>query len=342
MNKLAKGALVLGAAGASAWLLARVLRPAYDFRRKVVLLTGGSRGLGLVLARQLAREGARLALCARDGEELERAADDVAHFGHRPLTDVCDVTDPEDVRHLVERVNGALGPIDVLINNAGVIQVGPQAVMTRDDYEQALRVHFWGPYNTVEAVLPQMRRRHAGRIVNISSIGGKVAVPHLLPYCASKFALVGFSEGLRSEVAPDGVVVTTVCPGLMRTGSPRNAFFKGQHRKEHAWFRISDSLPLLTISAEHAARQVLDACRYGRAEVVLSLPAKLAVKFHGLFPGLTANLLALVDRLLPAPGGIGTELRAGKDSESSATPSALTTLTEEAARRNNEMAPSEG
>ena len=340
MNKLEKGALLLGAVGAGAWLLARALRPSYDFRGKVVLLTGGSRGLGLVLARQLTREGAQLALCARDGEELERAADELARLGRRPLTVACDVTDPEEVRHLVERVNGAFGPIDVLVNNAGVIQVGPQAVMARDDYEQAMNVHFWGPYNTIEAVLPQMCRRRAGRIVNISSIGGKIAVPHLLPYCASKFALVGFSEGLRPEVAPDGVVVTTVCPGLMRTGSPRHAQFKGQYRKEHAWFRISDSLPLLTISAEKAARQVLDACRHGRAEVVLSLPARLAVKFHGLFPGLSANLLALVDRLLPAAGGIGTELREGKDSESAAAPSVLTTLTEEAARRNNELSPS--
>src|SRR5262249_30635981 len=153
-----------------------------------------------------------LALCARDGEELERAADDVARHGARPLAVGCDVDDPEDVRRMVERVNGHYGGIDVLVNNAGVVGVGPQEVMTRQDYQQALDVHFWGPFNTVEAVLPQMRRRRQGRIVNVSSIGGKIAVPHLLPYSASKFALVGFSQGLRAEVAKDGVVVTTVCP----------------------------------------------------------------------------------------------------------------------------------
>lgn len=341
MNKLEKGALLLAAVGAGAWLISRSGRR-YDFRGKVVLIAGGSRGLGLVMARQLAAQGAHLALCARDGDELDLAADDlITRHANRPLTVVCDITDPEGVRHLVERVHGRFGTIDVLINNAGTISVGPQAVMTREDYEKAMATHFWGPFNTIEAVLPQMRRQRRGRIVNISSIGGKIAVPHLLPYCASKFALVGFSEGLRAEVAKDGVVVTTVCPGLMRTGSPRHAEFKGQHEKEHAWFRISDSLPLLTIGAERAARQVLDACRRGAAEVVLSLPAKLAVKFHALFPGLTANLLALVDRLLPAPGGIGTEARAGKDSESAIAPSVLTGLTERAALRNNEVAPAE-
>ena len=294
-----------------------------------------------MLARQLARAAPDLVLAPATAKNWSAAAAQVAQFGDRPVPVVCDVTDPEQVRHLVERASGEFGPIDVLINNAGIIEVGPQADMTRADYEQALGVHFWGPYNTIEAVLPHMCRRGSGRIVNISSIGGKVAVPHLLPDCASKFALVGFSEGLRTELAGEGIVVTTVCPGLMRTGSPRHGLFKGQHRKEHAWFRLGGSLPLLTLSAERAARQILDACRYGRAEVVLSLPAKLAVKFHGLFPGLTANLLALVNRLLPAPGGIGTEVREGKDSESALAPSVLTSLTEKAARRNNEMAPSE-
>src|SRR6185503_4123757 len=122
------------------------------------------------------------------------------------------------------------------------------------------------------AVLPEMRARREGRIVNITSIGGKISVPHLLPYSASKFALVGLSEGLRAELAKDGIVVTTICPGLMRTGSPRNATFKGQHRAEYAWFSIGDSLPVTAMSADRAARQILTACKRGEAEVVLSVP----------------------------------------------------------------------
>src|SRR5262249_21748751 len=157
----------------------------------------------------------------------------------------CDVTDRKQADALVATVLARWRPIDVLVNNAGTICVGPQETMTEEDYREAMQTNFWGPLHMIEAVLPGMRQRRSGRIVNIASIGGKVSVPHLLPYSASKFALVGLSEGLRAELAKDGILVTTVCPGLMRTGSPRNATFKGQNTAEYAWFSISDSLPLL-------------------------------------------------------------------------------------------------
>jgi NAD(P)-dependent dehydrogenase (short-subunit alcohol dehydrogenase family) len=336
--RFANAALILAAAGAGAWLLRRVGGVGhFDFRGKVAVVTGGSRGLGLVLARELTDRGARVAICARNDEDIDRAAQDLAGRGGNPLAAPCDITRPDEVAAFVRAVEAHLGPVDVLINNAGTIAVGPLEAMTRDDYEQAMGINFWGAYNFVEAVLPSMRQRRAGRIVNISSIGGKVAVPHLLPYCASKFALTGYSHGLRAELLKDGVVVTTVCPGLMRTGSPPNVLVKGQHRKEYAWFAISDSLSLLTLSAESAARQVLAACQRGEAEAVLSLPAQAAVTLHNLFPELSADLLSLVNRyLLPAPGGIGTEHRLGRDSESALAPSVLTASTEAAARRNNE------
>jgi short-subunit dehydrogenase len=209
--------------------------------------------------------------------------------------------------------------------------------MTLEDYEEAMRAHFWAPLYTTLAVLPEMRRRGEGRIINVTSIGGKISVPHLVPYSASKFALVGLSEGLRAELKKDGVLVTTVCPGLMRTGSPRNADFKGQHRAEYAWFSISDSLPITSMSATRAARQIVAACKRGEAEVILSIQAELAALFHGIFPGVTADMLALVNRFLPEAGGIGSRSAKGKDSESKVSPSLLTAATERAARRNNEM-----
>jgi short-subunit dehydrogenase len=332
--------LLVAAAGVGALFAARSLarrRSGYELRGKTVLITGGSRGLGLVMAREFAGEGARLAICARDETELERARADLAKHGARVLAVPCDVTDRAQVNEMMSIVRDHYGKIDVLVNNAGVIQVGPVEVMTLEDYEEAMRVHFWGPLYTTLAVLPEMRRRRDGRIVNISSIGGKISVPHLVPYSASKFALVGLSEGLRAELQKDGVVVTTVCPGLMRTGSPRNATFKGQHRAEYAWFSISDALPVMAMQAERAARQIIEACKRGDAEIVLSIQAQLAVKFHGLFPGLTADLLGLVNRLLPGPGGIGRKRAKGKDSQSELSPSWLTMLNEQAAERNNEI-----
>jgi len=310
----------------------------YDLKNKTVLITGGSRGLGLVLAREFAREGSRVVLCARDEQELERARRDLeSKFDVEVMVVRCDITNKQDVNDMVAAVNRRFGNIDVLVNNAGVIQVGPLEVMTSEDFELAMQAHFWGPLNTIMAVLPSMRQKKAGRIVNITSIGGKVSVPHLVPYSASKFALVGLSKGLRAELAKDGITVTTICPGLMRTGSPRNADFKGQHRFEYAWFSISDALPLLTVSAENAARQIVSACKRGRAELVISIPAKIAVLFDELFPEAMARILSTTNLFLPGPGGVGTERVKGRNSTSTWSPSWLTTLNEEAALRNNEV-----
>ncbi|MGB8508058.1 MAG: SDR family NAD(P)-dependent oxidoreductase, partial [Pyrinomonadaceae bacterium] len=290
-----------------------------------------------VMAREFAGEGARVAICARDRAELELARQDLERRGADVFACPCDVTDRGQVGELIDLVTRRFGGVDVLVNNAGVIQVGPLEEMTLEDYEEAMRVHFWGPLYTTLAVLPQMRRRRAGRIVNVSSIGGKIGVPHLVPYSASKFALVGLSEGMRAELTKDGIYVTSVCPGLMRTGSPRNATFKGQHRAEYAWFSVSDALPFSSIKAERAARQIIAACRRGDAELIISMQAVAAVKFHALFPEATADMLALAGALLPAPGGIGTRRAKGKDSESALSPSPLTALNESAARNNNEM-----
>ena len=309
----------------------------YDLKDKTVLITGGSRGLGLVMAREFAREGARLVLCARDEQELDQARLDLEKLGAEVMTARCDVTNRHDVMAMVANIYTRFGSIDVLINNAGVIQVGPLEVMTHEDFELAMQAHLWGPLNTIMAVLPSMREKRTGRIVNISSIGGKVSVPHLIPYSASKFALVGLSKGLRTELMKDGIKVTTVCPGLMRTGSPRNADFKGKHQFEYAWFSISDAMPLLTVSAENAARQIVSACKRGQAELVISVPAKIAVLFDALFPEAMSQMLALANGLLPKAGGVGTETMKGRDSTSSWSPSWLTALNEEAALRNNEV-----
>ena len=341
MTRAGQNLLIAGGIGLGAWLLWRQLRKArFRYRDKVVLVTGGSRGLGLVIARRLTERGARVAIWARDEAELRRAADDLEGHGARPFTGTCDVTNAGSVREAVLRVENEVGPIDVLINNAGTIVVGPLATMTRGDFEHNLAVNFWGAYNAVEAVLPGMRARGRGRIVNVSSIGGKVSVPHLLPYCVSKFALVGYSHGLRVELAKYGIVVTTVCPGLMRTGSHLHARFKGQHEKEYAWFALGASVPGMSMSGESAARQILDACARGDAEIVLSLPAKVAATFHALFPELSAVLLSLTNRLLPGPEGGSGELREGKDAGASWVPSWLTQLGDEAAARNNEIEPS--
>jgi short-subunit dehydrogenase len=209
--------------------------------------------------------------------------------------------------------------------------------MTAEEYRESLDVFFWGPLHATLAVLPEMRKRQSGRIVNISSIGGKISVPHLLPYSVGKFALAGFSEGLRAELTRDNVYVTTVYPGLMRTGSPRNAEFKGKHRAEYTWFLLSDSTPGLSVNADRAARQIIKACEYGRTELILTVPAKLAIKAHALFPSVSSAILSAVNRALPDPGNLGQGKAKGAASTTGITESWLSTLDERAAKRNNQV-----
>jgi NAD(P)-dependent dehydrogenase (short-subunit alcohol dehydrogenase family) len=315
---------------------AQAMRP-YSFRDKIVLITGGSRGLGLVLARHLVGAGAKIAICARDEEELERAKEDLQSRGGEVFTVICDLRMREDVNRMAARVLEHYDQIDVLINNAGIISVGPLEEMTVDDFMEAMEANFWSGVYTTFAVLPEMRKRQNGRIVNITSIGGKLPAPHLLPYTASKFAFFGFSRGLRSELLKDGIVVTTVAPGLMRTGSPVNANFKGKNRLEYAWFSIADSLPFLSMDADRAAEQILAACQRGDVEITLTAPARIAAALDRLFPEFMGGLLSLANRMLPEGGGSGYRTVQGAQSESALSPSALTTLSDRAAERNNEI-----
>ncbi len=333
----AAGFMVGAAAGAVVGLGALYRsRRAYDLQGKVVLITGGSRGLGLALAEEFAGKGARLVICAREQEELSRARAQLQQRGAEVLDVVCDVGDRESVRRMVEQVHERFGRIDVLVNNAGIIGVGPFEEQTAEDYEAALNTNFWGVVNTTLAVLPEMRQRKSGRVVNITSIGGKVSVPHLLPYSCAKFAAVAFSEGLRAEIKREGVSVTTIVPGLMRTGSYLNADFKGKHRAEFGWFSLSSTSPLMAIAAKRAARQIVKATIRGDAELIITWQAELLARFHGLFPGLTSEILALVNRTLPNADGGATAKRKGWQSESLLTRSPLTMLGRKAALRYNE------
>lgn len=339
-DKIIAGAVIgAGVIGAIALFARR--RPRYDFRGKTALIIGGSRGLGLVLARQLAAEGARIAIAARDVEELARAEAELERSGAWVRSIVCDARLQDHVESAVAETESHFGQIDLLVNNAGIIRVGPLELQTQEDFEEAMQIHFWGPYYSMKAVLPAMKRRGGGRIVNISSIGGKVAVPHLASYSASKFALVGLSSAMRAELVKHGVYVTTVCPGLMRTGSHVNAEFKGQKEKEYALFSTLDALPVSSIRVESAARQILNSARRGDAELTISVQAKLAARFNALFPETMAGMLEIIDRFLPGPGGNGTESHTGLASTSGLSPSFVTANIDRAAEENNELKPGE-
>lgn len=327
---------VAAAAGSLAAVRVARARRTISYAGKVVLIFGGSRGLGLVIARELAAEGARLALSARDHEELERARAELAEHTHVVVAP-CDVRDRQQVESAIARTVERFGGIDVLINVAGVIKVGPFEHMTLDDFEEAMATHFWGPLFAIYAALPHLRRSDTRRIVNITSIGGQIPVPHLVPYVASKFAQVGLSEALHAELAREGIIVTTVIPGLMRTGSTYNAWFKGRHEREFAWFHLSAAMPAFSIDARRAARQIIDACRHGDAHLVVTRQARAAMLLHALMPETFAWTMNVANRLLPSPAGEdGQTPRRGWNSTSSVAPSPVTTLADRATAANNQ------
>ncbi|MBX3073784.1 SDR family oxidoreductase [Candidatus Obscuribacterales bacterium] len=313
----------------------------FSFKDEVVIISGGSRGLGLIMARRLGSEGAKLVLLARDETELNRAIQELTDDGMNAVSRVCDITDEQQVKDAVAFARDYFGTIDVLINNAGVIQVGPMDSMTKEDYEVALNTHLWGVIYLTNAVLPIMRENKSGRIVNIASIGANISVPHLLPYCVSKFALRGFSEGISSELRKENIFVTTVCPGLMRTGSHINALFKGQNKKEYALFSISNALPILSIDGDCAGKQIVEACRRGDAELIITLQAQALSKLNGIFPELTTNIMKGVCNFLPtnetAEGDAGDTNVPGWQSQSKVSPSVLTEPADSVSAKNNEI-----
>jgi short-subunit dehydrogenase len=285
---------VAGASAIGFWAVLRGLRARrrISFRDRVVLISGGSRGLGLVVARRLAEEGAKLVLLARTARDLEAARRELeTQHGAEVLAIPCDVRERPAVEAAVRAALDRFGRIDALLHVAGVIQFGPLAHHSEADFRESLAVHFWGAYYLAEAVRPHLPRDGSGRAAFVSSFGGRVAAPHMAAYAAGKFALVGFADALRTELAREGVRVTTITPGLMRTGSHVNASFKGRHEEEYAWFSVIDANPLVSASAESAARQVVDAVRHGDPALTITLRAKLMGALGAAAPARMAGAL---------------------------------------------------
>lgn len=306
-----------------------------DLKGKVILITGGSRGLGLALAQELASKGARLAICARDEEHLNIAASQLRKTGCEVMTVSADLRNEQQVAEMMERVILHYVRLDVLVNNAGVMLVAPENVLHKRDYKDVMDANFWSAFHTTQAALPHFRRQKEGYIVNICSIGGKIAVPHMLPYSVSKFALAGYSQGLSAELYKTGIKVTTVIPNLMRTGSPRNIKLKGDHEAEYAWFKISDSLPLLSQGVDKAAKSIVSAIERERRYLTLTLTAKIAIALQGLAPEAVAATAQLANNYLP--DSQDKESKMGYESESEASENISTALTDRAVKQYNQL-----
>ncbi|KGN29833.1 short-chain dehydrogenase [Knoellia sinensis KCTC 19936] len=277
------------------------------------------------MSAELVGRGLRVHGCARDPEELDRARSLITNGDVGSNTRaaqglssrgefvgyVCDVTNAEAdaVSAWVDEVKAAEGRIDVAIHVAGIIQVGPVEATSLGHFRDAIDTMLLGPVHLCLAVLPTMLEVDAGRIGIVSSVGGVVAVPHLLPYSVAKFGAVALSEGLQAELSGTGVTATTIVPGLMRTGGHVHAQFIGDARRDYAWFALGAPLPLLSISAERAARRIVDGVLAGRSQVELTPLTWVGRRVHGLAPGTTSRVLGLVARALPSVASDGPSTR---------------------------------
>ena len=323
--------------GVAALALSKVTKP-YSFQNRVAMITGGSRGLGLALAKRLVREGAYVSLLARDLKELEQAKNLLMNYtsDDHVLLCECDVTDNGQLTKAFQKTTHELGAIDVLINNAGAIIVGPFESMTLEDFDAQIKLHLYANINATQKILPIFRKNRGGRIVNICSMGGKVAVPHMLPYDSSKFALAGFSQGITAELAKENISVTTVYPTLMRTGSPIQAVFKGNAQKEFAWFANADVFPGLSMSAVEAAEKIVQATRDRRSELIPTFIGRARMMVGAFLPELMLYAMGIMNRLMPT--GISFMYRTGAQArtESSYLSSSLKKAAKQAEQENNQ------
>jgi len=312
-DKLALGTMVAAGTmwGARAWLRSRRW---IELRDRVIVITGSDSGFGLIQARQVAAQGAIVVLAARDARKLDAAAEAVRREGASEVLAIpTDVSKPDEARWLIDTAVERFGRLDVLINTAGLMLVGAEPTVTLDDLRNLMDVNFWGAVYTTRAALPHMRQARFGRIANVSSIGGRVAVPHMQPYTVSKFALTGYTKSLRPEALRDNIYVTGIYPMTIRTGGHRHAWFKGNREAEYSWFSLGDVIPGLAASAERAARKAIRGIQGGDPEVIIGLGARLQIAIDSLLPNWSAEMMDLLEYALPAPTNLDGPALQGRE-----------------------------
>lgn len=314
---------------------------------RVAIVTGGGRGLGLAITRELLQRGCRVAICGRDAETIASAVSMLSAQGADVFGMACDASEPAEVERFVEAVVKRYGHLDLLVNNAGQCFVGPAVELSAADMARAFQNIFWVHYYPTVAALPHMRRRRFGRIANITSFAGKVPIPHQASYVAAKFAATGWSETLGTELAKDGILVSTIAPPPLRNGAPLHVRFKGAAEKEFRWFTRALSSRITASSPDRTAKVVVDALIHGDAERSVSALTWVLTRLHGTLPSVTARALATVDaRYLPPtvpPGreqiGGSARSRLGSEIASETTDSGVQRLARQAAHHEKRFIP---
>lgn len=259
-----------------------------------VLITGASQGTGKATALKFAQNGWDVTLAARNDQRLDQVAQEIRSLGRQALAVPTDVGEATQVTHLVEMSVKTFGKVDVLVNNAGICLTGPMANTSLDDWQQILNTNLWGCIHTIQALLPKLLDQGSGTIINVGSFGGKMPLPQMTAYCTSKYALTGLTESLRLELAPQGIHVGIVHPGVINSSFLERAMFRGETDQE-ASTRQQQMAQMLTSNwvsqPEDIAAAVWTAVQQQQNEIVVG-PAAIATELNRLFPQLTQWALA--------------------------------------------------
>lgn len=268
-----------------------------DLRGRVAVVTGAAKGIGRATALELARAGAWLAGCDTDAQELEGTLEECRALGARTLGDTVDVGDGGQMQAFAERVERELGPTFCLVNNAGVGVSGGFFATEAADWDWLLRVNLWGTIHGARAFGPLMQRRGAGRIVNVASASGFCNLPSLTAYGTTKYAVVGLSEALRAELLPSGVMVSVVCPGLVRSSILETARIRGAADPEAERQALTELYRRRGHAPESVAKAIVGAAESGKALVPVSSEAWLLYVLKRLAPSALPWLLRASERL---------------------------------------------
>ncbi len=240
------------------------------FKDHVVIVTGGGRGIGRATALEFAAEGATLMLAGRRMDALKTTVDEVKEAGGKATALHCDVAKEEDLQGLIGKTIKQHGKIDVLVNNAGVVTGGRLDEIEADDVRRMIDVNIWATIRLTQLALPHMREAKGGTIVNISSLAGRMGVPFYATYCASKYAVRGFSEALRRELRPDGIHVMAVYPGGTATDMVENVEF--------------DRLGLPLATAPQVGRAIMRGVRWRQPEVFIGFGESFVSRWNDVMP----------------------------------------------------------
>ena len=252
-----------------------------DFKNQVVLVTGASSGIGRRVAIDMAVRGAIVVGCSRSLEKLHDTANELKRYSPSSTVMTCDVSAPEQVREMVERVLSQFGKIDILINNAGFGAYQSFVESSIDAIESMLRTNYLGTVYCTKEVLPSMIAKQSGHIANISSVAGKIATPNMASYCATKFALIGLSESLYHELKPLGIHVSVICPGPVRT------------KFRLLFDDLAPNAPaFIVLDVAAVSRSIIKAIETKRFEVVIPKFLAFACFLKGLMPGFVRFLTA--------------------------------------------------